>query len=354
MKIRFLIFGLLLYLNNSIYACGGIDIRVYAGDISYSINPNNPLNCSATITLDFDIPDSLPTDSIYFDWGDGTFNAVYATSITADSNVHFIPGVPVLYKHVYTGSHTYNTLPSTGYYLISPLYQYRLNYASNIIGGQLVDLRFYVQAQVSIDTTSGFINNSPVWNAPYPQFAFTHTTFNQPLPFTNTDGDSIVFDLLPPLVNNNVEAPAYLYPNQFCQNYGQSSSLSINPLTGEITWSSPCSQGIFTLTRIAKKYRNGRLLGSTISDQNIYVSNFSDITNPASLPAVQVYPSPTSSLINIKVTEPSLIAIYDMLGNLILKKEIQSSQLINVSEFNSGVYFVYENQNNYITKFVKQ
>jgi len=345
-------FCILFLTGGNAFAHGGIGTRVYAGGINYSLNPDNPFVCTATIALYFDISENIATDSMYIDWGDGNFNAVYATSITLDSSFHISQGLS-LYKHIYTGTHTYASLPTAGYYIISPLFQYRLNYASNIIDGQLVDLRFYVQALVAIDTTTGFKNNSPAWEPLSPQIAHTHTSFSQPLSYNDTDGDSIVFELLPPLVNDNVAVPSYLFPNQFCQNIGQVSSLSISSAMDKVTWNSPCSQGIFALACVAKKYRNGRLLGSVMSDQNIYVSGVSSVENQLQSPFVKIYPNPSDSYINVEVTEPLSLVVYDLLGNSVLEQKFQTSGKINISNWSNGVYFIYDHLNNRITKFAK-
>ena len=61
-KLLFLVSVLLLQLST--YACGGLSQVVYSGEITYSQSPVNPLTYTAIFTLDFDILDSLPTDSI--------------------------------------------------------------------------------------------------------------------------------------------------------------------------------------------------------------------------------------------------------------------------------------------------
>ena len=56
---------------------------------------------------------------------------------------------------------------------------------------------------------------------------------------------------------------------------------------------------------------------------------------------VQVYPNPTNGVINIRNAENSQVSVYDISGRLVLSYENKTSfGTINLSKFNSGIYFV--------------
>lgn len=73
----------------------------------------------------------------------------------------------------------------------------------------------------------------------------------------------------------------------------------------------------------------------------------------------QVYPNPSSNLININSDENlKSVTIYDVLGNDILNKNSnQTNDVIDVSQFNSGLYFVkiqFENGRTTTQKIIKK
>jgi hypothetical protein len=69
-----------------------------------------------------------------------------------------------------------------------------------------------------------------------------------------------------------------------------------------------------------------------------------------------VYPNPTSSSLNlISKSEINSIQIIDLSGRIIMQKELKATFETNldVSHFNSGIYFAILNQSQKI-KFIKQ
>ena len=57
--------------------------------------------------------------------------------------------------------------------------------------------------------------------------------------------------------------------------------------------------------------------------------------------SMAVYPNPTKDILNISGAEKSIIAIYDILGKLILeKKEIRNPEEVQVSQLQAGTYFI--------------
>ena len=75
---------------------------------------------------------------------------------------------------------------------------------------------------------------------------------------------------------------------------------------------------------------------------------------------VEIYPNPTSGIFNVeleKIVETSSIIVYDMLGELVVKKEkIKKNNLIDLTNHPKGVYLVQikNGTNNSILKIVKK
>ena len=63
--------------------------------------------------------------------------------------------------------------------------------------------------------------------------------------------------------------------------------------------------------------------------------------NDTALQNVNIYPNPTSSILNVSNAENANIEIYDVLGKLIFSRSnISFDEKINVSKFQSGTYFI--------------
>jgi len=70
---------------------------------------------------------------------------------------------------------------------------------------------------------------------------------------------------------------------------------------------------------------------------------------------ISVFPNPTKDKISIKGIDIKKIKIYDVIGKMIAEKRLINDE-INISEFNSGIYFFYVTYNNkrYIKKIIKE
>ncbi len=61
-------------------------------------------------------------------------------------------------------------------------------------------------------------------------------------------------------------------------------------------------------------------------------------------PAIQVYPNPASDTFTIESEKGGLVSIYSLLGKQIFKQEVRSLDEIDVSEIESGTYFIQMDQ----------
>jgi hypothetical protein len=58
---------------------------------------------------------------------------------------------------------------------------------------------------------------------------------------------------------------------------------------------------------------------------------------------ISIFPNPTKSTITIKTTNPSQIKIQNILGEEMLNTKIQNTEILDISNFAAGIYFVYIN-----------
>ncbi len=351
-KLFFLLSVLLL--QTASYACGGLSQVVYSGEITYTQSPVNPLTYTAIFTLDFDILDSLPTDSILVNWGDDQITSVFAISSRVDTAAKNFLGYERYFTHVYEGTHTYDSFPASGQFIISVTAQYRMSEVTNFsTGGQSPP--FYIEAVITADTTQGFVNHPPVINLTTVGLTTLGNTFYDNLYPYDPDGDSIVFDIITPLLEHEVPVFNYYNPESYCQILGETSPYTFDRSTGSISWANPCGQGIFTIATIVREYRNGHLLSSSVRDKNIFVAEHhgTGITDVANNP-VQIFPNPASSFIQIKTEHPITISITNVLGETIRKQNIDSSTTIDIAYLHSGIYFVTDESHSFTAKFVKE
>jgi hypothetical protein len=336
-----------LLMFGTAYSCGGINQQVYSGKIEYTLDSLNPLRCNVTITLDFDINELTANDSIWVDWGDYYVTTIHALSITQDTAASLAMSPTSIYTHVYGGTHTYATVPPAGYYTISFQNEYRINGVTNIAGGGGLNLPFYLMAMVSIDTTAGGYY-SPMHFAPLAIGFVGLNSFTQNgLPQTDATGDSVAYGFTVPLETISNPVPEYLYPDQFCLQNGSSTDVfSIDAVTGDVSWSSACLQGIYCYGTMLNKYRNGQLISTITREQNIYVvatgtlgiAPVSDALN------MEIYPNPANNQVTLglsQVMPGTMLLIKNMLGQQVQKLQVNNLQTpVTLSGLGPGVYFM--------------
>jgi hypothetical protein len=100
------------------------------------------------------------------------------------------------------------------------------------------------------------------------------------------------------------------------------------------------SKGEYTYTGAATTI----YIYSSASGVNLYYLKAANLTTGMNVPGIQeyrVYPNPASEKVFINVAEPTEIGIYSLTGQLMKQQLVASAQnYINVSDLNSGVYFV--------------
>ncbi len=70
--------------------------------------------------------------------------------------------------------------------------------------------------------------------------------------------------------------------------------------------------------------------------------------------SIIIYPNPTNSTLTINVSMPTTISIINVLGQELLTQKVQSSETINVSNLENGIYFVKDLNAGKTIKFIKE
>jgi type IX secretion system substrate protein len=77
------------------------------------------------------------------------------------------------------------------------------------------------------------------------------------------------------------------------------------------------------------------------------------INDPDNNSMFSVSPNPSQNRITITTTYPTELFIYNILGEVVLRSEVQNRSLIDVSSLDAGIYFIKDPEGNTI-KFIKQ
>lgn len=222
------------------------------------------------VTYTTDITGGPDRDTIEISWGDGTFST--ALRINGPTGITGVPqGETVgnnIKKNIYTATHTYpGPLP---FYVISVNDPNRVGNIINMTAS--VNVQFYVEDTLRIfDPTFVGTNSSPILLNPPIDYANVGDTFyHNPAAF-DPDGDSLTFELVPPLRTQGVPVPGYQYPDQIAP--GIDNVFTIDRFTGEIIWAVPQRVGIYNIAILVREYRGGVFLGSVLRDMQIFVDN---------------------------------------------------------------------------------
>ncbi len=87
-------------------------------------------------------------------------------------------------------------------------------------------------------------------------------------------------------------------------------------------------------------------LTKTISASTVGIQNIAK-------PRITIFPNPANKFIQIETEEPITIYINNSLGQVIHKEHLQSSSSIDISDLETGIYFLLDENNALLTRFVK-
>ncbi|MCC6838360.1 MAG: T9SS type A sorting domain-containing protein [Bacteroidia bacterium] len=67
---------------------------------------------------------------------------------------------------------------------------------------------------------------------------------------------------------------------------------------------------------------------------------------------LNVYPNPSNNTITITVSEPTQIKIINMLGEVVIEKQVQNNSVIDINDLSNGIYFI-QTKEAYSIKLIK-
>ncbi len=247
-------------------------------------------------------------DEVAVLWGDDTADTlVRVNGPDLDGN-----GIPDgedlgndIRKNVYVGVHTYPGAPPppNRFYVLQFQDLNRMANIINIANGASDEIPFYVEDTIKFPTDLANIgfNSSPELTCPPIDYANLYDTFyHNPCPI-DVDGDSLDFELMICLQGPSSSVPQYIYPDVFCRTIGQNpNTLTIDRHTGQVTWATPCRQGIFNIAIIVHEYRNGINLGTLMRDMQIIV--LSENNNPPLITSARDTCVRAGETLNVRIT----------------------------------------------------
>jgi gliding motility-associated-like protein len=254
-KYLVLAFLLIFWFTNNLFAthnrAGEISIR-QTGDLTIEVTVTTYTKTSST---------QADRDSVRVFWGDGSFEFVFRTN--GD-------GTPLANNrklNYYVASHTY---PGRATYTISMMDPNRNGGILNVNPPNSEGVPFY------IETTYTFLNpqfqgynNTAILLQPPIDFACVGERFiHNPNAF-DPDGDSLSFEFIVPLQDSGLNVPNYIYPQQIAP--GPNNIMTLDPVTGDLVWSTPQIAGEYNIAFRVKEYRGGMLISSFIRDMQILV-----------------------------------------------------------------------------------
>lgn len=194
-------------------------------------------------------------------WGDGTFD-----SLNRLSEIFLDPDIK---QNKYIGIHTYSG-PFT--YVVGVGDPNRIQDIINI--NNSVSTIFYLEDTIKIlDPNIIGYNNSPLLLNPPIEYGNVGQVFIHNPNAYDPDGDSLSYSIASPLQAAGLPVAGYSPPNLI--NPGPDNQISINQLTGELTWDAPQVAGIYNIVILIKEYKNGIFVGTVMRDLQIIV----DATN---------------------------------------------------------------------------
>ena len=220
-----------------------------AGEITY--RHISGLTYEFTVTTYTYTPSLADRPEIDVYWGDGSFNTIYRSDMTALANE--------ITRNTYTAQHTF---PTSGNYSITFEDPNRNAGVVNIPNS--VNIPFFLETILVISPFLGN-NSSPVLlNPPIDNGCYQVPYYHNPGAY-DADGDSLSYSLITCRGFEGENIPGYILPRA-------SNSISIDAVTGELTWDAPTLVGEYNIAILIREYRQGMLIGSIVRDMQISIA----------------------------------------------------------------------------------
>ena len=198
-------------------------------------------------------------DSLEVFWGDGQSSfALRTQEEVLDNDIKF---------NKYEAIHTY---PGRGTYKIAFRDPNRDANILNVNAPNSVNVQFYLETTYTfLNTQFQGPNNTPqLLRAPI-DFGCIGVPFKYSPNAFDLESDSLAFELIVPLEDENQIVPLYQFPSQIIP--GPLNNHFLNPNTGEFVWTSPQKAGEYNIAILVKEYRQGTLISETVRDIQIHI-----------------------------------------------------------------------------------
>jgi gliding motility-associated-like protein len=235
-------------------------------------------------------------DSVRVFWGDGSWQYIYRT------NGEGTPLANNRKLNYYVASHTY---PGRATYTISMMDPNRNGGILNVNPPNSEGVPFYIEATYSFlnGQFQGY-NNTAILLQPPIDFACVGQRYIHNPNAYDPDGDSLAFEFIVPLQDSGLNVPNYIFPQQISP--GINNQMTLDPVSGDLVWTSPQIAGEYNIAFRVKEYRGGVLISSFIRDMQILVlicdNNPPDIAAVDEICVIAGHPLE----LNINVNDPDL------------------------------------------------
>ncbi|MGV3540395.1 MAG: T9SS type A sorting domain-containing protein [Rufibacter sp.] len=270
-------------------------------DTTANPNPNRFFFKLVTYSVSGGFEDNKAT--LYF--GDCTSQTVTRTGEFLVSNVTI---------NTYYFEHTY---PGAGTFTASFLTNSR---NGNVVNATSTgEPKFLIQSTFVIDPFLG-TNKSPIIHFhPVDHVSRNKVYTYNPAAF-DPEGDSLSFKTMVPLTGaissscanpTAVNLTGYSGLGNYLGTTDPSSPVgfSLHPNTGQVTWNTPSSLGMFTLAYVIEEWRNNRLIGKTIVDFDLVVQDFPNQPPKLQVPADICVAAGTQTRQTITASDPDQQAL---------------------------------------------
>lgn len=248
--------GLFLIALVSFYCANATHNR--AGEILYrSVPGDNPFLFEITVvtyTKTGGASSNADRCSLQVNFGDGTTDTVNRTNglpgAPCDPGVgtgQGIVGVSNIQYNTYVVLHEF---PGPGTYVVSMEDPMRNEGVQNIPNSGNVP--FYIESRITIDVNSGG-NSAPDLTNPPIDNACLGLVFEHNPGAIDIDGDSLVYSIVASRSYGGQTIGGYSFPNDISP--GPNNTLTINPVTGTLTWDSPQQLGEYNVAILIEEYR---------------------------------------------------------------------------------------------------
>ena len=220
-----------------------------AGEISYTFISG--LTYEFTIVTYTYTPSPADRPEIEVLWGDGTSSVIPRLSkVNMENNIS---------RNVYVTQHTF---PAAGTFHVTFEDPNRNAGIVNIPSS--VEIPFFIETILVINPFIGGNSSPQLLNPPLDNGCTNVPYYHNPGAY-DPEGDSLSYSLINCRGYNGEDIPGYSLP-------AASNYISIDPITGDLTWDSPMMAGEYNIAILIEEWRNGVLIGSMVRDMQITIA----------------------------------------------------------------------------------